>query len=114
MSITPEDSSYDNEYLGPERRQEKNQSWMNDLPVWAKLSIVIGPTAVIALFLTYIGATYAPQILAEVKAMHTEMTAFRKESEENRKLTERMFRLQQMTCIQLNKTESEKLDCIRQ
>lgn len=98
----------------PERPPPRNETWMSDLPVWLRASILLGVPSVIALFLVYVGATYAPQILAEVKAIHADQVEIRKAHEELKKQNDQILRSIQMYCVAIGKTEVDRLNCFKE
>ena len=91
-------------------------NWMDKLPVWVKAVFIIGPTALIALMLTWRIPIQIGSLIEKVDAQGlttvvavTEFNAFR---DEHQGATETLVRLMRQVCVNGAKTQEAIHRCL--
>jgi hypothetical protein len=97
-------------YEGPERRKNGNNDW-SSLPTWAKILLAIGPTAAIAVYLTYMGANKLPSIESQGIQNLNELRIIKELVIEHKKSQDDTYRLMQWICSGVQKNDADRKQC---
>jgi hypothetical protein len=126
MSITPEESDFDNEELDRRYRVRRHEDapevrwegggggpgeWMVGVPSWVKAVAVVGIPGVIALFLVYQVASQLPKIEERQAAIEKSLDDEREAVKAQSAKMDQMFRTLQRICSNTAKTGEDGQRC---
>lgn len=100
-------------YEGPERREYANgngtgNGWLSGLPVWARVSGVIGIPGVFLGYFIWVGGQTIPDMQREIIVLHQEIIEVRKTQQEELRAHEALQRMAERICARTISNQTER------